>query len=240
MGSGIRTASHSMAEVAMRNAIPTEYGGVRFRSRLEAQWAAFFDLLGWGWEYEPFDLSGYIPDFVIPSAGAEDGQAKSVVVDVKPILTLREMAFRGSELLPCGWNGSIIVVGAALPRSWDGLLQLGHAVHYTSKPCPELGLNHVGLDDRADYLKAKFSDTPPYRADAHAYPVPLMKCLPCGRLTHWVVDACMHCAHPYLNDEREDGGILPVQHQVSADEGLVLSLWATAKNRVQWKGAFDG
>jgi len=28
-------------------AIPTLYKDVQFRSRLEAKWAAFFDLLGW-------------------------------------------------------------------------------------------------------------------------------------------------------------------------------------------------
>jgi hypothetical protein len=33
--------------------IVTEYAGARFRSRLEARWAAFFDLCGWRWEYEP-------------------------------------------------------------------------------------------------------------------------------------------------------------------------------------------
>jgi hypothetical protein len=35
------------------NAIPTEYKGVKFRSRLEAKWAIFFDTLGIEWEYEP-------------------------------------------------------------------------------------------------------------------------------------------------------------------------------------------
>ena len=34
-------------------AIPTRYKGVRFRSRLEAQWAVFWDELGVKWEYEP-------------------------------------------------------------------------------------------------------------------------------------------------------------------------------------------
>lgn len=47
------------------NAIPTKYAGVQFRSRLEARWAAFFDMVGWPWEYEPFDLPGYIPDFAV-------------------------------------------------------------------------------------------------------------------------------------------------------------------------------
>ncbi|MCS7031801.1 MAG: hypothetical protein NZL92_09775 [Gloeomargarita sp. SKYG116] len=41
------------------------YGGYQMRSFLEARWAAFFDLLGWQWEYEPADFGGYIPDFVL-------------------------------------------------------------------------------------------------------------------------------------------------------------------------------
>lgn len=48
-------------------ALPSIYGGVRFRSRLEARWAIFFDKLGVKWEYEPegFDMDGvpYLPDF---------------------------------------------------------------------------------------------------------------------------------------------------------------------------------
>jgi len=48
-------------------AIETEYKGYRFRSRLEARWAVFFDILKIPWEYESegFDLDGewYLPDF---------------------------------------------------------------------------------------------------------------------------------------------------------------------------------
>jgi len=49
-------------------AIETRYKGYRFRSRLEARWAVFFDALGLDWEYEPegYELSGgkrYLPDF---------------------------------------------------------------------------------------------------------------------------------------------------------------------------------
>lgn len=62
-------------------AIPTEYNGVRFRSRLEARWAATFDLLNWQWEYEPFDLPGWIPDFSIEI----NRTRKPLLVDVKPI-----------------------------------------------------------------------------------------------------------------------------------------------------------
>lgn len=60
------------------HAIPTKYKGVQFRSRLEAKWAAFFDLLGWRWEYEPFDRKGWIPDFILLGA-------TPVLVEVKPV-----------------------------------------------------------------------------------------------------------------------------------------------------------
>lgn len=46
-------------------AIPTNYNGVRFRSRLEAKWAAFFDRCNWRWSYEVNDFDGYIPDFLL-------------------------------------------------------------------------------------------------------------------------------------------------------------------------------
>ncbi len=63
-------------------AIPTKYAGVMFRSRLEARWAAFFDLIGWKWEYEPFDLNGWAPDFRITMT-----TGKSALVEVKPVST---------------------------------------------------------------------------------------------------------------------------------------------------------
>jgi hypothetical protein len=44
---------------------PTKYNGVQFRSRLEARWAAFFDLAGWEWEYEPIDFNNWVPDFLV-------------------------------------------------------------------------------------------------------------------------------------------------------------------------------
>lgn len=51
-------------------AIETHYKGYRFRSRLEARWAVFFDALGVKWEYEKegYELpSGwYLPDFWLP------------------------------------------------------------------------------------------------------------------------------------------------------------------------------
>lgn len=52
-------------------AIQTKYKGYRFRSRLEARWAVYFDDAGIEWDYEPegFDLGEagyYLPDFYLP------------------------------------------------------------------------------------------------------------------------------------------------------------------------------
>lgn len=61
-------------------AIETRYKGYRFRSRLEARWAVFFDAIGIEWEYEPqgYYVGGraYLPDFYLRSLG--------VFVEIKP------------------------------------------------------------------------------------------------------------------------------------------------------------
>lgn len=61
-------------------AIETVYRGYRFRSRLEARWAVFFDALGVEWFYEhedfPTDAGRYLPDFWLPGLGT--------IVEVKP------------------------------------------------------------------------------------------------------------------------------------------------------------
>lgn len=60
----------------MITAIETRYAGCRFRSRLEARWAVFFDHLKIKWEYEPQgyrvgpDKRPYLPDFRLPEFGA--------------------------------------------------------------------------------------------------------------------------------------------------------------------------
>jgi hypothetical protein len=59
-------------------AFPTEYKGQRYRSRLEAKWAAFFDMCGWNSTYEPVDLGLWSPDFIIYTA------KNPVFVEVKP------------------------------------------------------------------------------------------------------------------------------------------------------------
>lgn len=73
-----------MAEI---KAIETRYKGYRFRSRLEARWAVFFETLKIPWEYEKegYDLGEegwYLPDFWLPDVTAHEDTG--VFVEVKP------------------------------------------------------------------------------------------------------------------------------------------------------------
>lgn len=57
--------------MAKIKAIETVYNGYKFRSRLEARWAVFFDAAGIKYEYEPqgFEMDDgtrYLPDFYLP------------------------------------------------------------------------------------------------------------------------------------------------------------------------------
>jgi len=104
------------------SAIPTDYAGVRFRSRLEARWAALFDALDWPWAYEPLDLEGYVPDFVLPLEVG--GRPAPLLVEVKPALYYRELEEHEAhaKIARSGWEGDWLVVGASLhwPRLGAG------------------------------------------------------------------------------------------------------------------------
>ncbi|TCN68944.1 hypothetical protein [Acetobacteroides hydrogenigenes] len=60
-------------------AIPTFYNNIQFRSRLEARWAAFFDLMKWHYTYEPYDLEKWSPDFRLTTEAGN-----TFLAEVKP------------------------------------------------------------------------------------------------------------------------------------------------------------
>lgn len=70
-------------------AIETHYKGYRFRSRLEARWAVFFDAMGFSWEYEPegFHTAAgrYLPDFTVLTP-----QGQKCWYEVKPGTVLED------------------------------------------------------------------------------------------------------------------------------------------------------
>lgn len=83
----------------------TTYSGTNFRSRLEARWAAFFDLIEWKWQYEPLDVLGWTPNFFVefPCGHSECPPIHTLLVEIKPYWSLDE--FRGHPCLSYGFRG---------------------------------------------------------------------------------------------------------------------------------------
>lgn len=106
--------------------IPTKYKGINFRSRLEATWAVFFDLLEWPWEYEPFDLEGWIPDFVLKGKFP-------VLIEVKPVLTHDEaIAVVMPDVVGAEPEYPVAVCGIGLPvadYTYDGRRCVGTLIY---------------------------------------------------------------------------------------------------------------
>jgi hypothetical protein len=100
-------------------AIPTEYRGRIYRSRLEARWAAFFDRLGLVHEYEPFDLGAWSPDFLLTDL--------QTLVEVKPLTefdaeTWAKMAVAYKERKP---DGSLLLTRVAPQLLKHGEVEIG-------------------------------------------------------------------------------------------------------------------
>ena len=108
-------------------AIETEYHGCKFRSRLEARWAVFFDTVGVKWEYEPegFDLGDgirYLPDFLlhgVEGRGADENG--DLYVEVKGVLNDDDRIKIDRFSIPC--QRPLLVVGS-IPKTTRNWLAL--------------------------------------------------------------------------------------------------------------------
>lgn len=151
----------------MTRGIPTVYRGIRYRSRLEARWAAFFDACGWPYVYEPFDLPGWVPDFELGERG--------LLVEVKPFSSWRE--FEGAEAKASVYHGEVLFIGTAprmnkarragLPiRPYIGWLRGGVAV--SMEPCYDsftLKCCRGEFYDSWDVLRQSYSTAGEYRPE---------------------------------------------------------------------------
>lgn len=143
-------------------AIETEYNGYKFRSRLKARWAVFFDALGVEYEYEP---EGYeyweteegktmwLPDFRLPNEG-------NMLVEVKG----------GDEALKNDWDKLSLAVDYHNTPASDGLLILGEI------PNPEnIGWGQIPVFSYLAWYKgvccdfAAFVDKPKYGKKGRRY-----------------------------------------------------------------------
>lgn len=191
-------------------AIPTKYSGVQFRSRLEARWAAFFDEMGWTWRYEPIDLRGWIPDFIVECPG-------ELAVEIKPALKLDDLYSFVDKIESSGWRSEVLLAGSGLfgiPA--DSPANGGNGF------VGELALGLSGewgewLHPGAAELRGGFSWAPAFA----------FRCKNCGRLTF---------GNDLMSYRCRIGGCHDGDHFISFDSRADFeNAWNNAGNAVQWK-----
>lgn len=121
-------------------AIPTTYRGCRFRSRLEARWAVFFDHLGIGWQYEPQGyLVGanrpYLPDFLLECGTWVEVKGTEDQLDHR---LMRESALDLPQMSATGEPGPKLLVLGPVPIPYVDAVPGDHGW---------LGLTPDGRDD---------------------------------------------------------------------------------------------
>jgi len=122
-------------------AIKTEINGISYRSRLEAKYGEFFRLLGWDAIYEPFDIPGWSPDFMIPSKLYPD---HPILIEVKPFIT-EKIIEEQRQRVKNAKNFFVILVGGEPLFDNNGYLSMGWVIYQ-----PEAKENSV-FDDTADW-----------------------------------------------------------------------------------------
>lgn len=169
--------------------IETRYKGYRFRSRLEARWAVFFDAMGVRWEYEEqgYAIDGvpYLPDFVLrtPNVLRADLQ-RQVFVEIKPEQWFdedgrdeyRKMLSRLSELTGCD---VLVLIGAPGSRWWP------HAVPDRDGEGGQFVEDHTG----GGFIVSPHMNEP-------IKTVQIAECRGCGAFayaTHWMDYAVPFC-----------------------------------------------
>jgi hypothetical protein len=140
-------------------AIETRYKGYRFRSRLEARWAVFFDALGIAWEYEKqgFALTSgnYLPDFWLPKhrywieiKGEHPSEEEQALgMELAEATDDRVFLFFGSIFVP-----SYERPGASAPEAY---CLSGWDCYYNWCECSECGSLGIQFDGRSDRLPCK-------------------------------------------------------------------------------------
>jgi hypothetical protein len=186
--------------------IPTTYVGTRFRSRLEARWAAFFDLVGWRWVYEPFDTDGWIPDFLVSGPWP-------YLVEVGPCISESEYVAKGDKAR-AAFPTTRTRLGAPGDGVWLEIAERWTLIAGVSPAYEEPSWRATAAGFWAVGGVSEWDPTPAF----------WYRCDEC--------DAFGLDSPDYGGYLRPCGHAVPV-HPLP---GRVLSdLWATAGNRVQWR-----
>lgn len=127
--------------------IDTHYKNCRFRSRLEARWAVFFDMCGLRWEYEregfkDDDGNCYLPDFWMPDI--------ETWVEIKP--DLRPAGIEWTAWWPLAWPVPLdleprLVVLFGSPGDYNGYLTYDRDYRWVR--CLDCGRANLEYEERS-------------------------------------------------------------------------------------------
>lgn len=189
-------------------AYPTLYNGRQYRSRLEARWAAFFDVLKWRAEYEPFDLGSWSPDFLLHGRNEET----ACLVEVKPLLNFNDDVARKMECAvrsPDSFKSQMLLLSSSPRRHANGGVQIGWwSTNFKGRWFPW-----------QDAFVAMAPD-PSCSDDRHAPDI----IVPVG--DKWI---------GVLSANRDDPGADFIEFMLNYAASYLLEQWATASNLVQWQ-----
>ncbi|MBA2280278.1 MAG: hypothetical protein H0W25_03450 [Acidimicrobiia bacterium] len=204
----------------MTQGIETSYAGITFRSRLDARWAAMFNLVGWRWTYEPFDGAGYIPDFTL------DGP-NPLLIEINPAVTIGELLDhlnRPVAAMRSQWPHAIAVFGGTVEPSGPMVAARVERGEYGLN----LGAIAAVIDDdiaasmhSSHYLADDEQLDPDYRDQCLWW-----VCTTCNRfairheLMFW--RAVWPCGHTTF------------RRPTASDIDVLDGYWADASNRVRW------
>lgn len=210
---------------------PTRYNGRQYRSRLEARWAAFFDQLGWPFEYEPYDLGSWSPDFLLR------GASRPILVEVKPIVApdlavCQKMAdaanatdFTG-ELLLLGVSPDIEHLDWPHVSSWLGWLEDGPDPWFDCDATEEDRRRQEDGERIIRELQGTLEAVAPYRYQAQRFEPCWSVLAPGDR-----IDFC----HPINAFMGRMTGAWDGDHHVDERAArMAKPLWEAACNAVQW------
>ena len=122
-------------------AIPVEYKGIQFRSRMEGRIARLLDNLGLEWEYEPITENGFTPDFRIKA----DSEENDLWIEAKYYMRGEGISSDADKIERFS-KSHFIIIGGALPErqytnDWSSFVH--RMIEISSNNC--IGYNPYGF-----------------------------------------------------------------------------------------------
>ena len=216
--------------------------GIQFRSRIEAQWAYLFAEFGWDWEYEPFDLKGYIPDFIITF------HDKQLLVEVKGEANIWKTGSRDNgyedgyhnyvkKIYESGWKGYYMVVGSTYKNETDANYDLSSRRSINTPVLATLigvgGTIDVDKNLQSFDVTAQLEWAKEHYGSKYDY----SKFKPFGREMYIRILEDNTIVLQRLYGETFSKSLITTDIDKSCSLDQFEKAWSNAKNKVQWKSS---